>query len=88
MVSEKEGKVGKFVLAILFYLLTDYLPTLQYTEKEGKVGKFVLVILFYLLRQVICPPYFHMMTMAELKKYVLEHKNDQAAFQALMDRVD
>jgi hypothetical protein len=23
-----------------------------------------------------------------LKKYVLEHRNDQAAFQALMDRVD
>ena len=31
---------------------------------------------------------FHMMTMAELKKYVLEHRNDLAAFQALMDRVD
>ncbi|MGK7896369.1 MAG: hypothetical protein AB4372_22825 [Xenococcus sp. (in: cyanobacteria)] len=26
--------------------------------------------------------------MRELKKYVLEHRNDQAAFQALMDRVD
>ena len=31
---------------------------------------------------------FQMMTMEELKKYVLEHRNDQAAFQALMDRVD
>ncbi|NES82816.1 MAG: hypothetical protein F6K10_16200 [Moorea sp. SIO2B7] len=31
---------------------------------------------------------FQMMTMGELKKYVLEHRNDQAAFQALMDRVD
>ncbi|MEB3310695.1 MAG: hypothetical protein VKJ02_10725 [Snowella sp.] len=28
------------------------------------------------------------MTMRELKKYVLEHRNDQAAFQVLMDRVD
>jgi hypothetical protein len=28
------------------------------------------------------------MTLRELKKYVLEHRNDQAAFQALMDRVD
>ncbi|UXE61500.1 MAG: hypothetical protein KA717_00310 [Woronichinia naegeliana WA131] len=28
------------------------------------------------------------MTMRELKKYVLEHRNDQAAFQALMERVD
>ena len=27
------------------------------------------------------------MTMRELKKYVLEHRNDQTAFQALMDRV-
>ncbi|MDJ1177574.1 hypothetical protein PJF56_01730 [Roseofilum sp. BLCC_M91] len=26
--------------------------------------------------------------MKELQKYVLEHRNDQAAFQALMDRVD
>jgi hypothetical protein len=26
------------------------------------------------------------MTMRELKRYVLEHRNDQAAFQALMDR--
>lgn len=31
---------------------------------------------------------FDMMTMAELKKYVLEHRNDRAAFEALMDRVD
>ena len=31
---------------------------------------------------------FQAMTMGELKKYVLEHRNDQAAFQALMDRVD
>ena len=28
------------------------------------------------------------MTLRELKKYVLEHRNDQTAFQALMDRVD
>jgi uncharacterized coiled-coil protein SlyX len=31
---------------------------------------------------------FQTMTLRELKKYVLEHRNDQAAFQALMDRVD
>ena len=31
---------------------------------------------------------FQIMTMRELKRYVLEHRNDQAAFQALMDRVD
>ena len=31
---------------------------------------------------------FQTMTMRESKKYVLEHRNDQAAFQALMDRVD
>lgn len=31
---------------------------------------------------------FQTMTMAELKKYVLEHRNDQLAFQALMDRID
>ena len=31
---------------------------------------------------------FQTMTMGELKKYVLAHRNDQAAFQALMDRVD
>ncbi len=31
---------------------------------------------------------FQMMTMGELKKYVLEHRNDQEAFQALMDRID
>jgi len=31
---------------------------------------------------------FQTMTMRELKRYVLEHRNDQAAFQALMDRVD
>jgi len=31
---------------------------------------------------------FQRMTMGELKKYVLEHRNDQVAFQALMERVD
>jgi len=31
---------------------------------------------------------FQTMTLQELKRYVLEHRNDQAAFQALMDRVD
>jgi hypothetical protein len=31
---------------------------------------------------------FKAMTMGELKKYVLAHRNDQAAFQALMDRID
>lgn len=31
---------------------------------------------------------FQTMTMRELKKYVLENRNDQAAFQALMERVD
>jgi hypothetical protein len=31
---------------------------------------------------------FQTMTMRELKKYVLEHRNDQIAFQSLMDRVD
>jgi uncharacterized coiled-coil protein SlyX len=31
---------------------------------------------------------FQIMTLRELKKYVLEHRNDQTAFQALMDRVD
>ena len=31
---------------------------------------------------------FQTMTMGELKKYVLEHRNDQAAFQALMERID
>jgi hypothetical protein len=31
---------------------------------------------------------FKAMTMRELKKYVLEHRNDQAAFQELMDRID
>jgi hypothetical protein len=31
---------------------------------------------------------FQIMTMRELKRYILEHRNDQAAFQALMDRVD
>ena len=31
---------------------------------------------------------FQAMTMGELKKYVLEHRNDQVAFQALVDRVD
>lgn len=28
------------------------------------------------------------MTIKELKKYVLEHRNDHVAFQALMERVD
>lgn len=28
------------------------------------------------------------MTMGELKKYVLEHRDDKAAFQALMERID
>jgi hypothetical protein len=31
---------------------------------------------------------FQIMTLRELKRYVLEHRNDQAAFQALMERVD
>ena len=31
---------------------------------------------------------FQTMTMRELKKYVLEHRNDQTAFRVLMDRVD
>ncbi len=31
---------------------------------------------------------FQTMTLRGLKRYVLEHRNDQAAFQALMDRVD
>jgi len=31
---------------------------------------------------------FELMTIRELQKYVLEHRNDQAAFEALMDRVD
>jgi hypothetical protein len=31
---------------------------------------------------------FQTMTLRELKKYVLEHRNDQIAFQALMERVD
>jgi len=31
---------------------------------------------------------FQTMTLRELKKYVLEHRNDQTAFQALMERVD
>jgi hypothetical protein len=31
---------------------------------------------------------FQAMTMGELKKYVLEHRNDQVAFQALMERID
>ncbi|MDJ1176166.1 DUF6887 family protein [Roseofilum capinflatum] len=31
---------------------------------------------------------FEGMTIRELQKYVLEHRNDQAAFEALMDRVD
>lgn len=31
---------------------------------------------------------FTTMTLKELKKYVLEHRSDQVAFQALMDRID
>lgn len=31
---------------------------------------------------------FQTMTMGELKKYVLEHRDDKAAFQALMERID
>ncbi|QDZ39602.1 hypothetical protein FRE64_06445 [Euhalothece natronophila Z-M001] len=31
---------------------------------------------------------FQTMTIKELKKYVLENRNDHAAFQALMERVD
>ncbi|NEP10060.1 MAG: hypothetical protein F6K14_07550 [Symploca sp. SIO2C1] len=31
---------------------------------------------------------FQTMTMQELKKYVLEHRNNQAAFHALMERID
>ncbi|MEB3215906.1 MAG: hypothetical protein VKN72_06580 [Nostocales cyanobacterium 94392] len=31
---------------------------------------------------------FQTMTMKELKKYVLENRNDETAFQALMERVD
>ena len=31
---------------------------------------------------------FQTMTMGELKKYVLEHRNDKAAFQALMERIE
>jgi hypothetical protein len=31
---------------------------------------------------------FQTMTLREFKSYVLEHRNDQSAFQALMDRVD
>ena len=31
---------------------------------------------------------FQTMTIRELKNYVLEHRNDQEAFQALMDLVD
>ena len=31
---------------------------------------------------------FQTMTIRELKKYVLEHRNDQTAFQSLMDRID
>jgi hypothetical protein len=30
---------------------------------------------------------FQTMALRELKKYVLEHRNDQIAFQALMNRV-
>ncbi len=31
---------------------------------------------------------FPTMTIGQLKKYVLEHRNDRAAFEALMERVD
>lgn len=31
---------------------------------------------------------FEAMTLRELKQYVLEHQEDLAAFQALMDRID
>lgn len=31
---------------------------------------------------------FQTMTMGELKKYVLEHRDDKTAFQALMERID
>lgn len=31
---------------------------------------------------------FKMMTLRELKQYVLEHRSDRAAFQALMERID
>ena len=31
---------------------------------------------------------FQAMTMKELKKYVLENRNDKAAFQVLMERID
>ena len=31
---------------------------------------------------------FQTMTIGELKKYVLEHRDDKAAFQALMERID
>jgi uncharacterized coiled-coil protein SlyX len=31
---------------------------------------------------------FQTMTIGELKKYVLEHRDDKAAFQALMKRID
>lgn len=31
---------------------------------------------------------FQTMTMGELKKYVLEHRDDKAAFQALMERIE
>lgn len=31
---------------------------------------------------------FQIMTIKELKKYVLEHRNDQTAFQILMERID
>ena len=31
---------------------------------------------------------FQTMTMGELKKYVLENRNDKTAFQAFMERID
>jgi hypothetical protein len=31
---------------------------------------------------------FTAMTLKELKRYVLAHRNDQVAFQALIDRID
>jgi hypothetical protein len=37
---------------------------------------------------LLMKPNFQTMTLRELKKYVLEYRNDQTAFQALMDRVD
>jgi tripartite-type tricarboxylate transporter receptor subunit TctC len=33
-------------------------------------------------------PDFRAMTLQELKAYVLEHRNDQESFEALMDKID